>query len=327
MTTHDDALTHIIGRWLNGLAHEKKLSRHTLRAYEADILHFVSFLNGYLGKTVTIAVVADCTLTDFRAWVASKARDNVAARSRARSVSSVRNFYKFLDRDGIAHNSAIRVLRNPKLYRTIPRPLHVDGAHAVLDMSSDLHHGDWVGLRDRALFTLLYGGGLRIDEALRLNIGHWPESGDSITITGKGNKQRQIVILDHMRATVAAYRAACPFPENSDRPLFIGTMGKRLNQGVAQRAMRTIRAALGLPDNVTPHALRHSFATHLLVDGVNIRAIQELLGHASLSTTQRYTELQLADMRKTIELFHPRGSRDASEYSQGPADQNADQPA
>jgi integrase/recombinase XerC len=323
MTTHDDALKNILGRWVNALAHEKKLSHHTVRAYDADVTDFFDFLNTHIGKTVTLAVLADCPLTDFRAWIAAKARRDITARSRARAVSSLRHFYKFLDRSGILHNPAIQLLRNPKLDRTIPRPLHVDAAHDVLSMA-DTAHPDWTGVRDRALFTLLYGGGLRIDEALRLNLSDWPQTGDSMTITGKGNKQRQVVILDDMRTAISDYRAACPFAEHPARPLFLGAMGKRLNQGVAQRSMRSIRAALGLPDTVTPHALRHSFATHLLVDGVNIRAIQELLGHASLSTTQRYTELELADMRHTIEAFHPRGSMDAFESPVRPADQSED---
>jgi integrase/recombinase XerC len=143
---------------------------------------------------------------------------------------------------------------------------------------------------------------------LRLDIGNWPKTGDTLTVTGKGNKQRQILILDIIAQNMAAYRTACPFPEEATRPIFIGVQGKRLNQGVAQRSMRELRAALGLPDTVTPHALRHSFATHLLLNGVNTRAIQELLGHASLSTTQRYTELDVEDIRKLINDLHPRSS-------------------
>jgi integrase/recombinase XerC len=311
MLAADPNLQNLLQRWLDWITHGKRLSAHTVRAYQADVQDFLNFMNTHRGEIVTLEMLGDATLTDFRAWVAGKAGEKITAASRARAVSSLRHFYKWLDREGIAHNAAIKLLRNPKLRPALPRPLQVTGAQELIENATTLHD-DWQGLRDRALFTLLYGAGLRIDEALRLDCGDWPhlsnKGADSFTITGKGNKQRQIVILDIVRDTMAAYRAACPFAEDPKRPLFMGKQGKRLNQGVAQRAMRQLRAMLNLPDTVTPHALRHSFATHLLVDGVNIRAIQELLGHASLSTTQRYTELDVADLRQVIEELHPRGS-------------------
>ncbi len=303
----DEALLNLLQRWLGWIAHGKRLSVHTVRAYQADVQDFLNFMNTHRGEIVTLEMLSDATLTDFRAWVADKANDKITAASRARAVSSLRHFYKWLDREGITHNAAIKLLRSPKLRPALPRPLQTAGAQELIESATTLHD-DWQGLRDRALFTLLYGAGLRIDEALRLDCGDWPSNADSFTITGKGNKQRQIVILDIVRDTLAVYRTACPFAESPKRPLFMGKQGKRLNQGVAQRAMRQLRAMLNLPDTVTPHALRHSFATHLLVDGVNIRAIQELLGHASLSTTQRYTELDVADLRQVIEELHPRGS-------------------
>lgn len=307
MSVIDPALQNIVTTWLHWIAHGKRLSKHTVRAYQGDVTTFFAFLNAHRGQTITVPLLSDCTLSDFRAWVAVRANADVSARSRAREVSSLRHFYKYLDAEGILHNADIKILRLPKLPRDIPRPLTINATKDLLETTQDVHD-DWTGLRDRALFTLLYGAGLRIDEALRLNCGDWPDGKDAFTITGKGNKQRQIVILDIIAQAMALYRAACPFRESSDRPLFIGAQGKRLNQGVAQRAVRKIRALLNLPDTVTPHALRHSFATHLLLDGVNIRAIQELLGHASLSTTQRYTELHMDDLRSTISAFHPRAS-------------------
>lgn len=311
MLKADPNLQNLLQRWLDWITHGKRLSVHTVRAYQTDVQDFLSFMNSHRGEIVTLAMLGDATLTDFRAWVAAKAGEKITAASRARAVSSLRHFYKWLDREGITHNAAIKLLRNPKLRPALPRPLHVAGTQELIENAATLHD-DWQGLRDRALFTLLYGAGLRIDEALRLDCGDWPHlsnnGADSFTITGKGNKQRQIVILDIVRDTMNAYRTACPFTEDLKRPLFMGKQGKRLNQGVAQRAIRQIRAMLNLPDTVTPHALRHSFATHLLVDGVNIRAIQELLGHASLSTTQRYTELDVTDLRQVIEDLHPRGS-------------------
>lgn len=304
----DPALNNLLDKWLDWIAHGKRLSPHTVRAYRTDIEDFLRFSNEHTGKTVTLPLLSELTLTDFRAWIAAKALDNVTARSRARAVSSLRHFYKWLDREGILHNAAVQLLRSPKLPHTVPRPLSVPNAEHLLDTAGDLQDG-WMGDRDKALFTLLYGAGLRIDEALRLNCGDWPtQSRDHLTITGKGNKQRQIVLLDIVHNAMDRYIAQCPFPFETQRPLFLGKQGKRLNQGVAQRAMRHIRAFMNLPDTVTPHALRHSFATHLLVDGVNIRAIQELLGHASLSTTQRYTELDIEDMRNIIDRLHPRGS-------------------
>lgn len=304
----DPALENLLNKWLDWIANGKRLSVHTVRAYRTDIDDFLAFMNTHIGKTVTLTVLSEATLGDFRAWIAAKALDNVTARSRARAVSSLRHFYKWLDREGILHNPAIQLLRSPKLPHTIPRPLSVVNAENILELAED-NQDDWAGTRDKALFTLLYGAGLRIDEALRLNCGQWPKHhNDHLTITGKGNKQRQIVLLDIVHEAMDRYFKQCPFPFASDRPLFLGKQGKRLNQGVAQRAMRQLRALLNLPDTVTPHALRHSFATHLLVDGVNIRAIQELLGHASLSTTQRYTELAIEDMRDLIDRLHPRGS-------------------
>ena len=307
----DTALQNLIGKWLDWLAHGKRLSPHTVRAYRIDIDDFLVFMNTHRGALMTVPLLAELTITDFRAWIAHKAANEIHARSRARAVSSLRHFFKWLDREGVLHNAAIQILRSPKLDHTIPRPLTVSATENLLATSEE-NHDDWTGLRDRALFTLLYGAGLRIDEALRLNCGQWP-SGDHLTITGKGTKQRQIVLLEIVHQAMKAYFKACPAPMEATRPLFIGKQGKRLNQGVAQRSVRQTRALLELPDTVTPHALRHSFATHLLVDGVNIRAIQELLGHASLSTTQRYTELDVEDIRDLIDRLHPRGSVDAIE--------------
>lgn len=314
----DPALENLLHKWLDWIANGKRLSAHTVRAYRTDIHDFLTFLNNHTGKTITLTGLSDATLSDFRAWIAAKALDNVTARSRARAVSSLRHFYKWLDREGILHNAAIQLLRSPKLPHTIPRPLSVSNTEHILDMAED-NQDDWAGTRDKALFTLLYGAGLRIDEALRLNCNQWPKQHhDHLTITGKGNKQRQIVLLDIVHQAMDRYLAQCPFPYAPERPLFMGKQGKRLNQGVAQREMRKLRALLNLPDTVTPHALRHSFATHLLVDGVNIRAIQELLGHASLSTTQRYTELDIDDMRDLIDRLHPRGSMESVSTAETP---------
>jgi integrase/recombinase XerC len=304
----DPALENLIQKWLEDITHVQRLSTHTVRAYQTDVDHFLNFLNDYRGQTITVQLLSDLALVDFRAWVAAKASAEVNARSRARAVSSVRHFYDWLDREGILHNPYIKILRMPKLGKNIPRPLSVGNTEHLLETAPEIHN-DWTGLRDKALLTLLYGAGLRIDEALRLNCGQWPKNeNDQLNIIGKGNKERQIVLLDIVHQAMNEYFNACEYAVEPNRPLFVGKQGKRLNQGVVQRAIRQLRALLNLPDSVTPHALRHSFATHLMVDGVNIRAIQELLGHASLSTTQRYTELQIEDLRDIIERLHPRGS-------------------
>jgi integrase/recombinase XerC len=298
-------LTPLIVTWLDWITHGKRLSRHTVRAYQHDVHDFLSFFQTHRGSPVTIEVLAEAGLGEFRAWLAKHAHDGVTARSRARLVSSLRHFYAWLDKEGHVHNSAISLLRTPRADRTLPKPLTIDAAKHVLDHAAGLGSESWLGTRDVALFTVLWGGGLRIDEALQLNQGEWPQHADVMTITGKGNKQRQITILPEMQQAIQAYLAVCPY-QGPEQPLFIGKQGKRLNAGVAQRQLRTIRQQLGLPDTVTPHALRHSFATHLLVDGVNIRVIQELLGHASISTTQRYTELHVEDLRDLIDRLHPR---------------------
>ncbi len=210
-----------------------------------------------------------------------------------------------MDKTGVLHNSAIRLLRTPKIRKSLPRPLTETDAVRLMDDDS-IFRDDWQGLRDKALFCLLYGAGLRINEAISLNNNSFIDCVDAITVTGKGNKQRMVPILPVVRQTIELYVSQCPYSKDKNSPVFYGAQGKRLNQGVAQREMRRIRTLLGLPDTVTPHALRHSFATHILRNGANIREIQELLGHASLSSTQKYTELNIEDLRDTLTKFHPR---------------------
>lgn len=291
--------------WLDWIRHGKRLSVHTVRAYEHDVTDFLQFFQTHRGEAITLQKLADAEIGDFRSWLARHAAAEMTARSRARLVSSLRHFYLWLDKSGYLHNAAIKTLRTPKSDRTLPKPLTIDAAETVIQHAEAIAQDGWTGARDAALFTLLWGGGLRIDEALKLNRSDWP-AGDTIMITGKGNKQRLVTILPEMQQAMQAYLKECPVLAGGDQPLFIGKQGKRLNPGVAQRQLRVIRAQLGLADTVTPHALRHSFATHLLTDGVNIRVIQELLGHASISTTQRYTELHVEDLRDLINTLHPR---------------------
>ncbi|MCD8498330.1 MAG: tyrosine recombinase XerC [Alphaproteobacteria bacterium] len=293
-----------LSQWRDYLQYEKALSRHTLRAYESDVHHFLDFLMAHLGKPPGLDDLSAVSIRDFRSWLSRKAMDGLSNASRARSLSGVKNFLSWLDKQGILHNAAVSVVRTPKLAHKLPKPILEKQAFELLDMAGA--DNDWQALRDKALFTLLYGAGLRIDEALSLNIGDLAASRDFLIVTGKGRKQRQVPILAIVKSTIDNYLAARPFDSGPDMPLFIGARGGRLHQGVAQRSMRQIRVSLGLPETATPHALRHSFATHLLENGANLREIQELLGHASLSTTQRYTEINAKELLAIYKKAHPR---------------------
>ncbi len=299
-----DVETKIHG-WQDNIASIRRLSRHTLRNYSHDLTEFLRFISSHIGHPPSLNDLSELKITDFRSWLSHLSQHELTARSRARAVSSVRNFFHWLDKTGTLHNPAISLIRTPKIHKTLPRPISETEASKMMNDSS-LFRDDWQGIRDRALFFLLYGGGLRIDEALSLNHGDIADMSETIKVTGKGNKQRIVPILDIVRKMIELYVSNCPFSTDKTCPVFYGARGKRLNQGVAQREMRSIRHQLGLPDTVTPHALRHSFATHILRHGANIREIQELLGHASLSSTQKYTELDIEDLRNTVEHFHPR---------------------
>ncbi|MCB9977966.1 MAG: tyrosine recombinase XerC [Rhodospirillales bacterium] len=294
-----------LNKWAEWLRVEKNLSRHTLRAYGSDVGHFVSFLFDHLGKKPGLNDLSEVSLRDFRSWMSRKAMEGASNASRARSLSGIKNFLSWLDKQGIMHNAAIKTVRTPKLPHKLPRPLHEKQAREVIEKAGLAEKQDWIGARNMALFMLLYGCGLRIDEALSLDAGHLPRDG-VIRVIGKGRKERQVPVLPIVEKTLKHYMGKRPVPAEKNDPVFIGARGKRLNQGVAQRAMRDVRNLLGLPENATPHALRHSFATHLLQNGANLREIQELLGHASLSTTQRYTEINAEELLKVYKAAHPR---------------------
>jgi integrase/recombinase XerC len=241
--------------------------------------------------------LGDVSIRDFRGWLAKESAKGAGAATRARHLSSVRSFLKWLDRQGYLHNPAATVVRTPKQPRRLPRQLPPDQAKKAALEAHAVPKTPWIGLRDRALFTLLYGCGLRIDEALQLNYGTRPHKGE-VRVMGKGRKERLVPVLPVVEAAVNAYIEGAGIIFEKDTPLFLGVRGERLHQGVAQRQMRHLRRALGLPETLTPHALRHSFATHLLVGGADLRVIQELLGHASLNTTQRYTDFNNAQLLK-----------------------------
>lgn len=292
-------------KWQDYLRFEKNLSAHTVRAYAGDVSHFIHFLVMHTGEAPSLNTLSATRIRDFRSWLSRKAMDGAGNASRARSLSGVKNFLVWLDKHGIMHNAAIRTVRAPKLPHKLPRPLHETQAEEIIEQAGALVKDDWVAARNRALFMLLYGCGLRIGEALALTIGDMPRDG-FLRVRGKGNKERQVPVLPIVETTLQDFLTQYPFPAEKSRPLFPGMRGQRLNQGVAQKAMRDLRRTFGLPENATPHALRHSFATHLLQNGANLREIQELLGHASLSTTQRYTEINAEELMRVYKAAHPR---------------------
>jgi integrase/recombinase XerC len=293
--------------WLDWLGAERRASRHTLAAYGSDLAQFFAFLADHLGHPPALADLADLRAADVRAWLARRQGENYRATSTARGLSAVRSFFRRLQRLGQPANGAIAGVRLPKRPRTLPRPLGQAQAEAAVaneDMDGDKAPA-WVGLRDRAVLMLLYGCGLRIGEALALN-GRDKFDGDSLVVTGKGNKQRLVPVLPAVKAAVEAYRAACPFPLGAAEALFRGQRGRRLDAAIVQKRVRALRRTLDLPAHATPHSLRHSFATHLLAAGADLRSIQELLGHASLATTQRYTEVDATRLLAVYDRAHPR---------------------
>jgi integrase/recombinase XerC len=301
----EPALLQAIHAWCRWLAVERNCSPHTLDGYARDIAAFLAFLAEHDGDAPGLKDLAALGAVDFRGYLARRAGDGLSRPSTARALSSIRNLFRFLAKRGLAVNAAIAAVRTPKLPRAVPKPLSVEDAKKTLDEAFALHEQPWQAARDHALFTLIYGCGLRISEALGLSAGDVPD-GDAITIVGKGRKQRVVPLLPVVKERLAAYLAECPYALGKRDPLFVGARGQRLNPGVVQRQMRKVRAMLGLPASATPHALRHSFATHLLAGGGDLRTIQELLGHASLSTTQRYTEVDDKHLIDVHRDAHPR---------------------
>ena len=297
-------------RWRRWLADERRSSPHTLDAYGRDLAAFLAFVADHLGGPPDLGDLAKLTAADFRGWLARRAGKEFAPSSTARAVAVVRGFFRHLDRAGLAHNPALAAMRTPKQRHAVPRPLSIDDARSAVAAAGETGAAPWIGKRDAALVLLLYGAGLRIGEALALDRRDVPAGADGddavLVIAGKGGRQRMVPLLGLVRAAIADYLDAVPFALAADGPLFVGARGGRLNAGVAQRAFRGFRDLLGLPESATPHALRHSFATHLLGAGGDLRTIQELLGHASLSTTQRYTEVETESLLRIYDKAHPR---------------------
>ncbi len=304
----EPAVLTAIGDWRRWLEEEKRSSKHTLDAYGRDIAAFLAYLCRRLGHPPGMPDLGRLGPADFRGYLSDRNRRGLAATSTARAMSTVRSFYRFLEKRGLAENSAIAAVRTPKLPKAVPKPLSRDEAMEALAAIGEISDKPWIQARDIALMALLYGCGLRISEALAMNVADLPDR-DAMTITGKGNKQRVVPVLPVVRDTIRHYLKLRPFPAAPGDPLFIGARGDRLNPGVVQRQVRRLRELMGLPQSATPHAMRHSFATHLLSGGGDLRTIQELLGHASLSTTQRYTEVDGDRMMEVYDGAHPRARR------------------
>jgi integrase/recombinase XerC len=299
-----------IGRWLAYLGSERRMSAKTLEAYERDVGQFLTFLAEHLGGTPGLKHLAKLTPADVRAFMAARRSDGAGNRTLMRGLAGTRSFARFLERNGKGKVGALSAIRTPKLARSLPKPLAVKDAKRMAD--GEARDGEtrapWIIARDAAVLGLLYGSGLRIAEALSLKRGQAPKpgTGDAITVTGKGNKARMVPVLPQVAKLIADYVALCPIELPPDGPLFVGARGGPLLPRIVQLAMARLRGALGLPDSATPHALRHSFATHLLARGGDLRSIQELLGHASLSTTQIYTAVDSERLLEVYATAHPR---------------------
>ena len=299
------ALRDALARWLDQLRVIDGAATHTLTAYNRDVARFLAFLGQHLGGSVGVTAVTGLSIADLRAWMAAERNRGLAAQSLARSLSAVKNFTGWLaERDG-ADATTLLSARGPKFRRKLPRPLSIDAAADVLQTIGEQGQAPWIAARDVAVVTLLYGCGLRISEGLGLT-GADRALPEVLRITGKGGKMRLVPVIPAARHAVARYGELCPFDLTPEAPLFRGARGGPLNPRLVQKVMEQTRLQLGLPATATPHALRHSFATHLLSAGGDLRAIQELLGHASLSTTQSYTAVDTARLMEVYLSAHPR---------------------
>ena len=305
-----DDLIREITHWLSHLRAERRLSPKTLEAYARDVRQCMVFLGEHWGASVTLSRFAAIEATDIRAFMAMRRADDIGGRSLARSLAGLRSFGRFLEREGKGKVGALSAIRAPKIGKTLPKPIQMAAAKRFAD--ADERAGEdrdpWIWARDAAVMALLYGSGLRISEALGLKRREvpLPGAGDVLVVTGKGNKTRMVPVLQNVLALVQDYVAVCPHPLPPEGPIFVGARGGPLKARIIQLTMERLRGALGLPDSATPHALRHSFATHLLSRGGDLRAIQELLGHASLSTTQIYTGIDSERLLEVYRTAHPR---------------------
>jgi integrase/recombinase XerC len=291
--------------WLAALAHERRASPHTLRAYGDDVARFIGFQATHIGGAVSEKTLAKLKPADIRAFITHRRQEGLGPGGVQRAMAAVRSFYKFLAKEGVLENAAARSIRTPRVRRRLPRPLSVEDAARAIEQAGE-HTVEWLGARDAALLTLLYGAGLRISEALGLKRGDVP-LGETLTVIGKGKKQRSVPVLPLVADALNDYVVKIPFTGAPSSPLFLSRRGLAMSPREAQSLMQRLRGQLGLAEKATPHALRHSFATHILRGGGDLRSLQELLGHASLSTTQIYTAMDTRQLLETYAKAHPRG--------------------
>lgn len=302
----DDQLRFLYERWLLWLKDERRLSLHTHRAYGADLLKLFDFLMAHEGEAPTLLRLKTLKIADFHSWLAYLHGQHLEKTSVNRVLSSVKSFFFFLRKQGFLDQSPLTTLKGPKKPDALPKALTREDIFLLLEKTELSGQEDWIVHRDRALFTLLYGTGLRISEALSLSQGEVLPEKTFLKIYGKGRKERIVPLLDVIAKKIKDYLDLCPYASTPSSPLFYGVKGAPLSAGVAEKALRDLRRLLGLPETLTPHALRHSFATHLLEENTNLRAIQELLGHAQLSTTQRYTKVTGKRLMEVYTKTHPR---------------------
>jgi integrase/recombinase XerC len=300
----DDTVNGHIAGWLRDLGAVRRLAAKTLEAYQRDLGQFVTFLAGHTGGAVSLASLGEMRAADLRAFMAMRRQDSVEARSLARSLSAIKSFFRYLEREGVLSTEALNTVRTPKTKKSLPKALTVTEAKATIATTDEMEDRPWVAARDMAVLSLCYGAGLRISEALSLSRADL--EGPALRVTGKGGKTRLVPLIDPVRQAIETYLKLCPFPLTPSQPLFRGVKGGVLSPRIIQLRMQNLRSALGLPPSATPHALRHSFATHLLGRGGDLRAIQELLGHASLSTTQIYTAVDTERLLDAYRAAHPR---------------------
>ncbi len=297
--------------WLRYLECERRLAAKTLNAYERDLRQFLVFLTGHLAKPPTLRNFAHLKPSDFRGFLATRRKDGAGARTLGRGLAGIRSFVRFLEKNNMASSAGITAVLSPRQPKKLPRPVDRSLAVKMTRMNEQLNDKPWIAARDAAIITLLYGCGLRISEALALTPNDFPnECITTIRITGKGGKTRIVPLLPVINQAIGIYVNLCPYYLEKMAPMFRGEKGGILQPAVLQRAFRQLRNALGLPDTATPHAMRHSFATHLLSGGGDLRTIQELLGHASLSTTQIYTAIESDHLLDVFTNAHPRATFD-----------------
>jgi integrase/recombinase XerC len=301
----DPDVTGLIAAWQRNLGSVRRLAPLTREAYARDLGLFLGFLGPHMGGTVTLATLRDLRPADLRAFMARRRQDGVETRSLARALSAIKSFSRYLEHEGVLSIEALAAIRTPKAKKALPKALTIGEAKAAISATDELEDRAWVAARDMAVISLCYGSGLRISEALALTKSDL--EGSILRVTGKGGKIRMVPLIEAVRSAIDTYLELCPFAPSEAEPLFRGVKGGALSPRLIQLRMAQLRGALGLPPSATPHALRHSFATHLLGRGGDLRAIQELLGHASLSTTQIYTAVDTEHLLDAYRAAHPRG--------------------